>query len=157
MARWQTLEKEAPEIAEKGRALIYQFGTGLGYLATLRPDGGLRLHPFCPVVTAGGIYARVIDSPKRRDLLARRSFAFHAFAPEDRDDEFMLTGTANLVEDPQVIETVAEAFHAAGATSSGDELTFEFDIDRALLALYKPRAEEGPHWPPEYHKWRAAS
>lgn len=153
MARWQTLQSEAPEIAEKGRALIYQFGTGLGMLATQRADGGLRL---CPVVTAGGIYGLIGHSPKRADLLERKTYAFHAFLPEDRDDEFMLSGTASVVTDPATLKAVSTAYHAAGAASSGDEVTFEFEIELALLSLYKPRSEEGPHWPPRYLKWQAA-
>lgn len=157
MARWQTLESEAPEIAEKGRALIYQYGTGLGMLATRRANGGLRLHPFCPVVTAGGIYGLIANSPKRADLLERKTYALHAFLPEDRDDEFMLSGAANVVTDAATREAVSAAYHAAGATSSGDEVTFEFDIERALLSLYRPRSEEGPHWPPRYLKWHAPS
>lgn len=156
MARWQTLATEAPEIAEKGRALIYQYGTGLGMLATQRADGGLRLHPFCPVVAGGGIYGLIGRSPKRADLLERRTYAFHAFLPEDRDDEFMLSGTASVVRDAATLAAVSEAYHAAGATSTGDEITFEFDIERALLSLYKPRSEEGPHWPPRYLKWQAS-
>ena len=157
MARWQTLESESPEIAEKGRALIYQYGTGLGMLATLRADGGLRLHPFCPVVTEGGIYGLIGNSPKRTDLLQRETYAFHAFLPEDRDDEFMLSGKAHVVTDPDTLDAVSTAYHAGGATSSGDEITFEFDIERALLSLYKPRAEEGPQWPPRYLKWQPSS
>lgn len=156
MARWQTLEAEAPEIAAGGRALLYQYGPGLAYLATVRADGGLRLHPFCPVVTDGGIYGRIIDSPKRRDLVRDGRYAIHAFAPTDRDDEFMLSGTARRVQDAAVIERVADAFHAAGATSSGDEWTFEFDIERALLSLYNPRGVQ-PQWPPRYLKWRATT
>ncbi|HMO95735.1 MAG TPA: hypothetical protein PKD27_06400, partial [Tepidiformaceae bacterium] len=109
MARWESFAAESPEMAEKGRALIYQFGTGLGMLATRRADGGLRLHPFCPVVAVGGIYGRIAKSPKRDDLLERQSYAFHAFLPEDRDDEFMLSGKARRVEDPAIIEAVSEA------------------------------------------------
>lgn len=154
MARWQTLETEAPEIARGGRALLYQYGPGLAYLATVRSGHGLRIHPFCPVVTNGGIYGRIIDSPKRQDLLRDGRFALHAFSPEDRDDEFMLAGAARRIEDPATIAHVSEVYHAAGATSSGDEWTFEFDIDRALLSLYNPRGVE-PQWPPRYLKWQA--
>lgn len=156
MARWETLELEAPELAARGRELLYQYGPGLAFLATIRPDGGLRIHPFCPVVAEGGIYGLIIDSPKRRDLARDGRFALHAFAPADRDDEFMLSGTAHRVSDTAVIERVAEAFHAAGATSNGDEWVFEFDIERALLSLYNPRGVE-PQWPPRYIKWQAPS
>lgn len=152
MERWQTLEQQAPEIAEKGRGLLYQFNIGLGYLATQRADGGLRLHPFCPVVTGGGVYGLIIDSPKRRDLLRRKRYAIHAFGPEDRDDEFMLAGEARQVEDPATVAAVSEAFHAMGAQSDGDELCIEFLIDRAFLALYPPRAEN-PHAKPRKILW----
>ena len=154
MARWQTLETAAPEIAQGGRALLYQHGPGLAYLATVRADGGLRIHPFCPVVTDGGIYGLNGDSPKRGDLARDGRYAIHAFPKEDGDDEFMLAGTARRIEDAAVIARVSDVYHAAGATSSGEEWTFEFDIDRALLSLYNPRGVD-PQWPPRYLKWRA--
>ena len=56
MPRWEQFEQEAPALAESGRKLIYQVPVGLGYLATVRPDGGPRVHPFCPVITGGGLY-----------------------------------------------------------------------------------------------------
>lgn len=154
MASWQTLETEAPEIARGGRALIYQHGPGLAYLATVRADDGLRIHPFCPVVTDGGIFGLIGHSPKRGDLARDGRYAIHAFPIEDRDDEFMLAGTARRIDDSAVVARVSEVYHAAGATSSGDEWTFEFDIDRALLSLYNPRGVE-PQWPPRYLKWQA--
>ena len=45
-------------------------------------------------------------------------------------------------------------YHEAGATSSGNETTFELLIDRALLSLYNPRESGLPLWPPQYLKWR---
>ncbi len=156
MARWSDLERESPQIATEGRALLYQFGPGLAYLATRRADGGLRIHPFCPVVADGGIYGLIADSPKRRDLASNGAFAIHAFPKPDRDDELMLSGSSvRQLSDPAEIERVAEVYHAAGATSSGDELTFEFLIDRALLSLYEPRDSGKPTWPPQYFRWQA--
>ncbi|MGE3074970.1 MAG: pyridoxamine 5'-phosphate oxidase [Dehalococcoidia bacterium] len=154
MARWKDLELARPEIAEKGREMIYKFGPGLGYLATGRADGGLRIHPFCPVITAGGIYGLIGDSPKRKDLSRSGQYALHAFPLEDRDDEFMLAGSARKVHDPAEIAQVSEVYHASGATSSGDEWTFEFLIDRALLSLYEPRSSGKPTWPPKYLRWQ---
>ena len=155
MARWLELERGAPEIARTGREMLYKFGPGLAYLATVRRDGGLRLHPFCPVVTGGGIYGLIgPHSPKHGDLLRDGRYALHAFPLEDRDDEFMLAGCARKVTDEAEAAEVSQAYHAAGATSSGDETTFEFLIDRALLALYNPRASGLPLWPPAYHVWQ---
>src|SRR5262245_36885516 len=39
MKRWSEFAAEAPDMAEAGRALLYQFRVGLGYLATVRRDG----------------------------------------------------------------------------------------------------------------------
>ena len=48
MARWAQFEIDAPELAMEGKLLFYQFGVGLGFLATIRENGGPRLHPICP-------------------------------------------------------------------------------------------------------------
>jgi hypothetical protein len=154
MARWEQFANEAPEMAEAGRNLIYMHGVGLGYLATVRPDGGPRLHPFCPVVAAGGLYGLIGVSPKRGDLARNGHYAIHTFPIEDGDDEFYVTGRAHRIKDESVMAEVSEAYHSTGATSSGDEWFFEFEIERALLAIYKKRAE-GNTWPPTYTKWRA--
>ncbi|MGH7778247.1 MAG: hypothetical protein ACREQR_00255 [Candidatus Binataceae bacterium] len=39
MATWQEFELAAPEIAAAGGKLLYQFGPGLAFLATVRKDG----------------------------------------------------------------------------------------------------------------------
>ena len=156
MARWADLEAATPEIAETGRKIIYQHGPGLGYLATVRKDGGLRLHPFCPVVTGGGIYGLILaTSPKHGDLIRDGRYAFHAYPMADRDDEFMLAGRARTVTDAAEIAEVSRVYHEAGATSSGGETTFELLIDRALLSLYNTRQSGLPTWPPRYLAWQA--
>jgi CubicO group peptidase (beta-lactamase class C family) len=58
MKRWSEFAAERPDMAEAGHTLIYQFRVGLGYLATVRKDGGPRVHPVCPVVAKGGLYTR---------------------------------------------------------------------------------------------------
>jgi len=156
LARWNDLETARPDIAARGRELIYQHGVPLGYLATKRADGGLRIHPFCPVIVDGGIYGLILPtSPKCKDLEANSQFALHSFPVEDRDDEFMLAGTAQRITESATIHTVETAYHATGASSSGTETVFEFLPDRALLSTYTPRAD-GPSWPPKYDKWRPA-
>ena len=42
MKRWMDLANENPKLAEDGRSMIYQFKVGLGFLATIRKDGGPR-------------------------------------------------------------------------------------------------------------------
>jgi hypothetical protein len=150
---WSAFAAEAPEVAEGGRRLIYQFGTGLGFIATVRVDGGPRLHPFCPVLFEGSLYGLIAPSPKQRDLFRDSRFAFHTFPSAEADDEFYATGRA--VHRPDREEAVRAAFLSQpGTISTSDEACFEFLLERALLAIYKPRAE-GNTWPPIYTKWAA--
>jgi hypothetical protein len=145
--RWSGFERDAPELAEAGRALFTQFGVGLAYLATIRPDGGPRLHPMCPLIAEDGLFAFLIPSPKERDLLRDGRFAMHAFPPEEVDDEFCLTGTATAIAPGSLRDVLAEAHTAKVAL---DHRLFEFDIETALLARYRFRGD----WPPTYTRWR---
>jgi hypothetical protein len=154
MASFGDLTAQAPRIAEAGRVLLYQYGPGLVFLATIRPDGGPRLHPVCANIVGDDLHLLVIDSPKRGDLLRDGRFALHTFPPTDRDDEFYLTGRATRSEDQTLLERVVAAQHATGATTSGDEMLFVLDLERALYARYAERGTEGD-FPPEYLRWRA--
>ncbi len=147
MATWGQFAAAAPDVAEAGRSLFYQHGVGLGFLATVRPDGGPRLHPMCPVITGGALYAFIIPSPKRNDLLQDGRYAMHAFPAEKVDDEFYLTGRATPISDPKTRAAVVAAYHIP---VPDDHVLFEFDIEWAMLATYKHRGD----WPPAYRKWR---
>src|SRR4029079_4762050 len=92
MANWAAFAAAAPELAAEGRRLFYQYGVGLGFLATIRKDGGPRLHPIRPIVTDGGLLAFINPSPKCNDLRRDGRYALHAFTPEDVDDEFCVPG-----------------------------------------------------------------
>src|ERR1700675_3724728 len=94
MAAWKEFEDASSTIAASGRKLLYQFGIGLGYLATVRKDGGPRVHPVCPILTDGGLYTLIGTSPKQRDLRRDGRYALHAFPAKDVDDEFYVTGRA---------------------------------------------------------------
>lgn len=151
--RWSAFAAEVPEMAARGRTLLTFAGIGLGYLATVRKDGGPRFHPFCPVFHEDGLYALIIPSPKREDLLRDGRFALHAFPLPDVDDEFYATGRVVHHRDPALRDAVRQAFLATGGHSTGDEELFEFDFDHALLATYAGRGI----FPPVYTKWRARS
>ena len=154
MSTWHEFENANPVMAAAGRKLLYQFGIGLGYLATVRQDGGPRVHPICPIVLEGRLYGLIGPSPKRRDLLRDGRYALHTFPSPDRDDEFYVTGRALRRDDAQLADRVRAAFVATGGTSSHDERLFEFDIGHALLSTYKKRGEPN-NWPPCYTKWHA--
>ncbi len=151
MATWAQFEAEAPEPAAAGRKLLYPFGPGLAFLATVRADGGPRLHPCCPVIVEGRLYAFIIDSPKQRDLLRGSRYALHTFPPAQVDDEFYATGEATRVADPAVEAAVTAAYDAQGTMHGAGEVLFEFGIERALWVEYGPR----PSHPLRYVKWKA--
>src|SRR6266540_3877470 len=73
MASWSDFAAAEPQLASAIQELVHQYGPGLGYLATIRPDGGPRVHPVSPVINEQGFYCFIIDSPKRRDLVSDRA------------------------------------------------------------------------------------
>jgi len=150
MISWSQFEARAPQIADAGRKLIHQHGIGLAYLATLRRDGAPRLHPICPTVFEGGLYALIGPTHKQRDLIRDGRFALHSFPCPEVDDEFLVTGHARKVDDDDLRSRVLADLKSKGMTSTEDELLFEFRIDRAMHAAYN-----GPHgtWPPKYSIW----
>ncbi|TMC00403.1 MAG: hypothetical protein E6J42_00845 [Chloroflexi bacterium] len=146
MATWGEFARVAPVLAAEGRRLFYQYGVGLGFLATVRADGGPRLHPMCPVIDEGGLYAFIVPSPKRDDLRRDGRYAMHAFTPEQVDDEFYVTGRARVVTDSVRRAALKAAYHAP---VPDDHELFEFEIQQCMLAKYERRGQ----WPPAYTKW----
>ena len=112
MASWSEFTNAAPSLAAAIRAALHQYGAGLGYLATIRPDGGPRIHPVSPAVVGGGLYCCLLDTPKRRDLERDGRYALHAFPAEETDDEASVRGSARLVTDPGVVRRVAAQLRA---------------------------------------------
>ena len=154
MATWQELTDAAPALAAAGEHLLTQFGPGLGYLATIRADGGPRLHPICPVIHGGELWAFVITaSPKCADLRRDGRYALHAFPPDEVDDEFVVHGTAAEATDLRFGDERWEQLCAATSASVGreDETPFRLGVDSAMLATYAARGV----FPPTYETWRA--
>src|ERR1700720_1247838 len=106
MATWNEFEADAPDIAAAGRQMLYQFGVGLGYLATLRKDGAPRLHPICPTIVDGRMYALIGPTPKRGDLRRDGRYALPTFPALEVDDEFLLTGCAKFIADKTTEDAV---------------------------------------------------
>ena len=151
MKRWIDLENENPALAESGRSMIYQFKVGLGYLATIRKDGGPRVHPVCPIIAADGLFVFIGNhSPKLHDLLRDGRYALHTFPKPEIDDEFYVSGVAMPERDASVRDIVYTAYTATGAFTENDTL-FELFLERVLHAKYVSR----PSWPPSYTKWRS--
>ena len=151
MATWNEFEADAPDIAAAGKQMLYQFGVGLAFLATLRKDGAPRLHPVCPTIVDGHLYALIGPSLKRSDLKRDGRYALHTFPAAEVDDEFLVMGRATFIDDPAIADKVRNDLVSRGMTSSADELPFEFQIERVMHAKYP-----GGHgtWPPKYSIWK---
>src|SRR5262245_50677122 len=138
MATWSEFAHAAPALAAAIRSALHQYGPGLGYLATIRPDGSPRLHPVSPVVADDGLYACLLDTPKRRDLVRDGRYALHSYPPDDSDDEACVRGSAHRVTDPVVIRRVGAAARAA---PRGDWWLFGFDVEVAYVVRRPPGRE----------------
>ncbi len=129
MATWSEFAAAAPALAGTVRDALHQYGPGLAYLATIRPDGGPRLHPVSPAVLDGRLYCCLLDTPKRRDLDRDGRYALHAFPAEDSDDEVSLRGHARPVIDPDEVARVADALRAV---PRADWRLYDLRIDTAM-------------------------
>lgn len=130
MGMWSDFASADPPLASAVHSLLCQYGPGLGYLATLRPDGWPRIHPVSPVITDGALFCFLISSAKRRDLERDGRYALHSCPPECSDDEACLAGIASPVLDRIRVQRIARA---ARAKPGGDWRLFEFSVDRAMV------------------------
>jgi hypothetical protein len=139
MATWRDLRGQRPDLADAGRALLYQFGVGLAFLGTVRADGGPRLNPMCPVLADDRVFAFIVPGPKCRDLERDGRYAMHSFPCPDNEDAFMLTGDAALVDDAALRSRLVAQFLAERPTlpmteaDMADQTLFELTVDRVLL------------------------
>jgi hypothetical protein len=130
VARWSEFALAAPRLADAVRRLLHQYGPGLGYLATVRADGGPRVHPVSPVVFDGGLYCFVIASPKRSDLERDGRYALHSFPAESSEDEAYLTGRAIRVTERELVAQLAASSRAERGV---DWRLYEFTIEVAMV------------------------
>ena len=169
MATWREFTRAAPELAaaaanrwpgivalergELGPQPVFQ----VAYLATIRPDGRPRLHPFCPVLADGRLFAAIPPkSPKGHDLRRDPRCAIHAL-PGPEDDELLVVAQATEVADDATrttVRVVVERSDVSGmiATVSEHPL-FEFDVEQVDVARWVNIGQRGTY--AERLRWRA--
>jgi len=133
-------------LAKCGREMFYEFDVGLGFLATVRADGGPRVHPVCPIFLDDRLYVMVIPGPKLNDLKRDTRFALHSetFPPPREDDGFYVSGDAVTVDESELRDAIAGQFFAERPGMEkwpgfDDQIFFELRVDRALLTLTAER------------------
>jgi nitroimidazol reductase NimA-like FMN-containing flavoprotein (pyridoxamine 5'-phosphate oxidase superfamily) len=147
MVTWRGFETESAELASFGRERLDR---RVSFLATIRGDGGPRVHPVTPWIFDGHLYVRMFDtSPKVADLTRDPRYALHSMM--DNDDgiggEVALRGRARLEPDPATIEA---AFSAVSDFTDRPLVLFEFLIDEVATTTYTDDQTER-------RRWRAAS
>ena len=142
--KWSHFGRLRPDLQKAAGALLYEHGLGLAFLATVRPDGGPRVHPVCPVL-AGDLYVFIVPGPKLSDLRRDRRFALcsETCGPPRQDDNTYLTGTALELHDPPLREQLttrllAERSMARPWPGFADEVLFELHVERVLVTLTLP-------------------
>ena len=149
VTRWIDLATAEPELAANGRRLFYQYGPGTGFLATVSADGAPRLHPVCPLLTDDGLFVFVVPSQKLRDLQRDGRYALHANLPEEVEEEFLVSGLATEVLDPEIRAKAIAAYHVSNVPDAWH--LFELSVDRVLHGTYRFRGDDSP----VYRRWRA--
>jgi len=158
MLSWRDFQDAQPAAAAAGRALLYQVGVGLAFLATVRADGGPRVHPVCPILTDDGLYLFVVASPKRSDLRRDPRYALHAFPTDDNEDAFYITGIAESRDDDVALRArIAEQYlvHERDMNEEppgfDDEQLFELFVDACLVTKTTGHGD----WNPQHTVWKA--
>ena len=171
MSTWASFEADAPEVAAYANRLwpgavaldrSEPLPTGaawfaIAYLATVRPDGAPRLHPFCPIIAGGRLFAAIPrSSPKGHDLRRDPRCVIHAMPGPD-DDELCIRATATEVVDgldtaTMVRTVVARSGEGGMIESTSHEPLFEFDVQQVDVATWVNTGQPGTL--AVRHSWR---
>jgi hypothetical protein len=126
---WRELEHERPELARFGRERIDRRVT---YLATLRRDGGPRVHPINPRIVRGELIVFMEpDSPKVADLRRDPRCALHSLVTEvsgEQEGEFAIRGRA--------LESHDRRLRRAAKPRLGRLVLFAFSLEWVLSTVY---------------------
>lgn len=151
MATWAEFEAAAPEIADAGQRLFAKYE--IAYVATVSAAGWPRVHPFCPAIAAGRLWAFIVEeSPKRRDLDRNGRFAIHAL-PGKEDEQFYVAGVARREPAPDLraLAVAAMPYSAADAR----HILYEFFPEHAVWTTWENFQQ--PDTRPIHRAWRDAA
>jgi hypothetical protein len=172
VATWAQFEREAPEVAEvatrlwPGQLALHRHGPlpdgaswfALSYLGTVRRDGGPRVHPFCPILADGRLFAAIPrSSPKGWDLRRDPRCVIHAL-PGVNDDELYIHALAREVSSDKSLRVSIGAFVARTGVggmieSIAHDPLFEFDLRQVDVARWVDIGKPGTH--AVRRQWRA--
>jgi hypothetical protein len=170
MATWARLETEAPEVAAygarawPGMAHLHRgepvpegmHAFDVAYLGTVRRDGGPRVHPFCPILADGRLFAAIPrSSPKGWDLRRDPRCVVHALPGPD-DAELCIRARAREVDDDATRAEVVAVVERSGVggmiESVAHDPIFELALEQVDVARWIGVGQAGTH--AERAQWR---
>jgi hypothetical protein len=140
---WKTFADAAPELAAFGKG---RFESGVAYLATVRKDGSPRVHPVTPIVSEEHLFVFMEPtSPKGHDLRRDGRYAIHNGVPDSSGTggEFIITGRATFIEDPELRKVAVEASSYKPAERY---ILFELSVETASSTFYEESGPVRQHW-----------
>jgi hypothetical protein len=150
MKNWTDFEREQPQMAARGRELIYRNGDGEGLLVSVSATEPPRIHPVNAGIVDGHFYTFVQGgSGKRRDLDSDGRYAFHTVYDPQAPSEFLVRGHVAEVKDGELRARIAQNWFFNVADSYP---LYELMIEHAMLGE-RPTAND---WPPKYTSWKAS-
>jgi len=172
VSTWADLEREAPDVAavadrvwagiiglsRNERAPSDGPWFAVAYLATIRRDGAPRLHPFCPILAGGRLFAAIPrQSPKGWDLRWDPRCVIHAM-PGPEDDELCIRAMAtDVTTDAAATALVHQVVMRSGVggmiESASHDPIFEFDLRQIDAARWLNVGQPGTR--AVRYQWRA--
>ena len=103
----------------------------------------------CPLLTSGALFAFIVPSPKREDLIRDGRYALHSFPADDNEDAFYITGRAKSVTDDETRTALAAQYAqeremAEPPIELADWMLFSFDVETCLLTRTTGHGDPAP-------------
>ncbi|HNN14240.1 MAG TPA: pyridoxamine 5'-phosphate oxidase family protein [Anaerolineales bacterium] len=140
---WKTFASQSPELAEFAQSRLHN---KVAYLATIRKDGGPRVHPFTPIIGDGHLFLFMEPtSPKGHDLRRDPRFAVHCSVTDTsgQSGEVIVTGRAKFIEAPEVRVI---AVRVSPYKPAERYILFELEIENATITEYPDGSAVRRHW-----------
>ncbi len=142
MTSWTEFAQQAPELAVFGQA---RFQQGVAYLATVRADGGPRVHPVTPIIGEQLYLFMEPTSPKGADLRRDGRYTLHC-AVEDSGGgggEFYVRGRAQFTDDPTIRQ---QAVVASSYVPQERYILFVLTVEFAFMNQYVEGGTNSRRW-----------
>jgi hypothetical protein len=133
LLNWQEFATAQPEMANFG---VQRLQSKVMYLATIKPDGYPRVHPFTPFVGSKYLFAFMEPtSPKGKDLQRNGRYSMHSSVTDmnGSNGEFQISGDAFLVTDSEIRRI---AVSSCPYKPQEQYILFEFKIGSCLTNSY---------------------